>query len=503
MPEDLNLIQHVKTTLMDVVKHICSEKHSYTFYDADYDDYCTDRKATENVHEIVDTITSSRLYPSGEDIKSDKDKQNESHPNVLEDITAGSPDDCSNDCCYHAEESIMPGTASPFQNWHLIDDDISQSLQDSTTFHECLYQNFDSQEEPNLPSDGENVGTLYLETFQDWGPSKIISDTHDGPLSVIQENTNHFITDQNNTVCGQRSSFLNWSYWRKDFMVHGSTTQASQKTLKTILFKVPLMHAHSTSESLNKEGSSVDPLKPQACHSYISHSTSEERADNGMLCALDRQTDSGQNLVLKSMLPSVAKVLTHSLYIPITRSLTKIKAQGKEGEGDILYFRFSDLQLILALMAFQTDETSILMDTIEYLKELEARVDELESCIDFEGSSAMRDLELDLVEHTSDNYEGVEDEKQPLMRKRKASEIYETDTDLGKAIQKDIQPLDVKVDIAADEVLMRVICPWREHLLLDIMEAANDLNLDTHTVQSSTLNGILSLFLKSKVCTNE
>lgn len=236
-------------------------------------------------------------------------------------------------------------------------------------------------------------------------------------------------------------------------MVHGSTTQASQKTLKTILFKVPLMHAHSTSESLNKEGSSVYPLKPQACHSYISHSTSEERADNGMLCALDRQTDSGQYLVLKSMLPSVAK----------------------------------------------TDETSILMDTIEYLKELEARVDELESCTDFEGSSAMRDLELDLVEHTSDNYEGVEDEKQPLMRKRKASEIYETDTDLGKAIQKDIQPLDVKVDIAADEVLMRVTCPWREHLLLDIMEAANDLNLDTHTVQSSTLNGILSLFLKSKI----
>lgn len=389
---------------MDVVKHICSEKHSYTFYDADYDDYCTDRKATENGHEIVDTITSSRLYPSGEDIKSDKDKQNESHPNVLEDITAGSPDDCSNDCCYHAEESIMPGT-------------------------------------------------LYLETFQDWGASKIISDTHYGPLSVIQENTNHFITDQNKTVCGQRSSFLNWSYWRKDFMVHGSTTQASQKTLKTILFKVPLMHAHSTSESLNKEGSSVYPLKPQACHSYISHSTSEERADNGMLCALDRQTDSGQYLVLKSMLPSVAK----------------------------------------------TDETSILMDTIEYLKELEARVDELESCIDFEGSSAMRDLELDLVEHTSDNYEGVEYEKQPLMRKRKASEIYETDTDLGKAIQKDIQPLDVKVDIAADEVLMRVTCPWREHLLLDIMEAANDLNLDTHTVQSSTLNGILSLFLKSKI----
>ena len=262
------------------------------------------------------------------------------------------------------------------------------------------------------------------------------------------------------------------------------------------------MHAHSTSKSLNKEGSSVYPLKPQACRSYGSHSTFEERADNGMLWALDQPTDSGQYMVLKSMLPSVAKVPAHSLSIPFTRSLTKIRAQEKK-EGNIFYFRSSDQQLTSALMAFQTDETSILIDTTEYLKELEARVDELESCIDFEGSSAMRDLELDLVEYTSDNYEGVEEEKQHWTRKRKASEIHETDTDLSKAIQKDIQPLDVKVDIAEDEVLIRVNCPWREHLLLDIMEAANDLNLDTHTVQSSTFDGILSLFLKSKVCVNQ
>jgi len=486
---------------MEVVKPICSEKNSADLYDADYDDYYTDRKPTENGHEIVDAIPFSKLYPSGEYIKSDKGKQNDLHHNVLQDITICSANDCSNDCCKHTEESIMPhSTASPFRNWHLINEDRSQSLQDSTTFHGCLSQNFDSQEERNLPPDGKNIGTLRLETFQDWGASKIMCNTHYGrTLPVTQENTNHFITDQNKSICGHTSSFFNW---RKDFRIHVSRTQASQKTLKTILFKVPLMHAHSTSKSLNKEGSSVYPLKPQACRSYGSHSTFEERADNGMLWALDQPTDSGQYMVLKSMLPSVAKVPAHSLSIPFTRSLTKIRAQEKK-EGNIFYFRSSDQQLTSTLMAFQTDETSILIDTIEYLKELESRVDELESCIDFEGSSAMRDLELDLVEYTSDNYEGVEEEKQHWTRKRKASEIHETDTDLSKAIQKDIQPLDVKVDIAEDEVLIRVNCPWREHLLLDIMEAANDLNLDTHTVQSSTFDGILSLFLKSKVCVNQ
>lgn len=148
-------------------------------------------------------------------------------------------------------------------------------------------------------------------------------------------------------------------------------------------------------------------------------------------------------------------------------------------------------------MAFQTDETSILMDTIEYMKELEAKVEELESCIDIEGSSTMKDL--DLLEHTYDNYERAEDEQKPSVTKRKASEIFETDPDLSTATQTDTQSLDVKVNTVEQEVLIKLRCPWREHLLLDIMEAVTNLNLDTHTVQSSTLNGIVSLFLKSKI----
>lgn len=247
----MDLIQHLKTTLLEVVKPICSEEHSCASHGADYGDYYTCTKITGNGHEIVDTMSFSRISPSGEEAKLDKD------------ISIGSPDDCSNDCCHHAEESFMlDNTTSPFQNWDLVDDYISQSLQDSTTFYGCLSQNFGSQEDPKLSTNGENTETLHSETLQDRSSSKIMNDTHyRTTLSVIFENANQSFTDQNTSFCGSRSSF---AHWKKDFMVDGSTIQGSQETLKTILFKVPLMHSYSTLRSLEKEGNKVYPLKPQA-----------------------------------------------------------------------------------------------------------------------------------------------------------------------------------------------------------------------------------------------
>lgn len=140
-------------------------------------------------------------------------------------------------------------------------------------------------------------------------------------------------------------------------------------------------------------------------------------------------------------------------------------------------------------MIFQTDEAIILTDhTIEYL----AGVDELESSLDLKRTNVAKNLNM--LEQTSDSY-----------NKSKASENNETDPDLHKANQMEIlQPLDVdmEVSIVEHEVLITLSCPWREFLLIDIMETLSKLNLDTHTIQSSTLDGTLSVFLKSKVCVN-
>lgn len=150
----------------------------------------------------------------------------------------------------------------------------------------------------------------------------------------------------------------------------------------------------------------------------------------------------------------------------------------------------------------QINKASILSDTIKYLKELEARVEELESCmvsVDFEARA--RRKYLDIVEQISDNYDRkkIDNGRKPWINKRKACDMDETDPELNEGVPEDGLPLDVKVSIKELEVLIEMRCPYREYILLDVMDAINNLHLDAYSVQSSAPNGILTLTLKSKV----
>lgn len=86
----------------------------------------------------------------------------------------------------------------------------------------------------------------------------------------------------------------------------------------------------------------------------------------------------------------------------------------------------------------------------------------------------------------------------PWINKRKACDIDETDPELSRVVPKDGPLFDMKVKIKEQEVLIEMRCPSREYLLLDIIEALNNLNLDAHSVQSSTIDGILTVTLQSK-----
>lgn len=137
------------------------------------------------------------------------------------------------------------------------------------------------------------------------------------------------------------------------------------------------------------------------------------------------------------------------------------------------------------------------------MKDLEARAEEMESCMDTVEAIARRKY-LDRVEKTSDNYEKtkMDNVKKTWLNKRKACDIDETDPDLNRVVPRESLPLDVKVSVKEQEVLIEMRCPYREYILLDIMDAINNLYLDAHSVQSSTLDGVLTLSLTSKVCTS-
>lgn len=106
----------------------------------------------------------------------------------------------------------------------------------------------------------------------------------------------------------------------------------------------------------------------------------------------------------------------------------------------------------------------------------------------------------DITERTSDNYGHNENAngKRPSINKRKASNIDAADAELNWVLSKD-NLADMTVTVIEKEVLIEMLCPWRECLLLEIVDAISNLHLDAHSVQSSTTDGILTLKLRSKV----
>ena len=144
-------------------------------------------------------------------------------------------------------------------------------------------------------------------------------------------------------------------------------------------------------------------------------------------------------------------------------------------------------------MFMQVDKVSILDNTIEYVKELERRVEELNACKEV---AEPRQKPQDTAERTSENYgfNKIGNRKKQLINKRKAREIDEIIEP-----EKDSSTGNVTVSVIDKEVLIEIKCSWRECLLLEIMDAITHLHLDSYSVQSTNTDGILSLTVKSKV----
>ncbi|WOL10534.1 transcription factor EGL1-like [Canna indica] len=161
--------------------------------------------------------------------------------------------------------------------------------------------------------------------------------------------------------------------------------------------------------------------------------------------------------------------------------------------------KFLVLQSIIPSIS-KVDKATILGDTIEYLGDLERRVQELESC----WESAELDTKNtrkhpDVAERTSDNYGNKETEnaRKPPANKRKASDLIEAEAEHHWLLSKD-GPIDVNVTMKEKELSVEMQCPWRECLLLEIIESISNFHLDPVSMQSSIADGVLALTIKSK-----
>ncbi|XVF80066.1 hypothetical protein PTKIN_Ptkin15bG0040800 [Pterospermum kingtungense] len=441
VPEDPNLVQHIKACLLDFSKPVCSEKSSSAPHNADDDIGPVCAKVD---HEMVDLLDLENLYSPTEEIKFDQENFNELHENINEDFNIGSPNECSNGCEQNLtmEDSFMledvSGVASRVQSWHFMDDDFSiqeKAAISSPKQASVSYSHFKEPQESNRTK----LSSLEPEGGDDLHYKKTLSAVLGTPNWLIQSQSLH--------TCGYESSFTSWK--KGGLPNFHRSPRVQQNIFRKILFAVPLMHGSSSLMSQEQNGG-------KHCLGKL-----EKVDDHDRGCILpEKRSEEEKFLVLRSMVPSISEI----------------------------------------------DKASILNDTIKYLKDLEARVEELESCmdsVDFEARP--RRNSLDVVEQTSGNYENrskVDNAKKSWINKRKAYDIdenHETGSELDRVIPKDgLITSDVKVSIKDQEVIIEIRSPSREFLLMDVMDAANNLHLDVHTVQSSTLGGFVIVTMKSK-----
>nr|BBG28373.1 basic Helix-Loop-Helix transcription factor 1 [Cymbidium hybrid cultivar] len=242
-----------------------------------------------------------------------------------------------------------------------------------------------------------------------------------------------------------RSNKSSFKVWKRGSRALKIITKTPQRMLKNILIDSKWMNGHHLLKPQDEHLPRNKSWKTEADDTNANHVLSERRR---------REKLNEKFLVLRSLVPSISKV----------------------------------------------DKTSILADTIEYLKELERRVEELESC----REEADQDMKArrkypDIAERTSDNYGNNEliHCLKPSSNKRKASEIDET-KDENQCLLAKNGLVDINITMIEKVVLIEMQCPWRDLLLLDIIEAMNNLRLDAQSVQSSIDDGNLSITLRSK-----
>ncbi|CAI0476251.1 unnamed protein product [Linum tenue] len=338
--------------------------------------------------------------------------------------------------------------ASQVESWLLMDDDdddlsapsINRSLNSSESISQTIA---DPQNFVAFPqSDSEACNRVKMAA-----PGLPSNDLHyQSVVSSILKTSHPLILGPHLRNCRQESSFLSWK--KVGFMQQQSQNVKvgiQQKMLKKILFDFPQKHIYGyTPDNGFIDGDLISEADEVSMNQMLSERKQREVLDERLM-------------ILKSMVPSVNKV----------------------------------------------DRVSILEETIKYLQELERRVEQLETQrqqMEPEVISTERKInQRTSSERTSDNYGSTKrngSASRTVGNKRKASETIE----MRPKIKVNIATKgdNVNVSMNMNGPVIKVHCPWREGILIRIMEELTRLHLDSHSVRTSTSDGILSVTIESE-----
>ncbi|XP_062074328.1 transcription factor EGL1 [Humulus lupulus] len=345
------------------------------------------------------------------------------------------------------------GAASQVQSWQIMDDELSNCVLHSLDSSDCISQTLVNHERVEPDPIYELVDEHPLQDLQDCNHIKMspldlqTKDLHyQGVLSTVLKSSHQLILGTHHEKFHHESSFVSW----KKGMFHKllKPRGTPQNLVKKILYEVPQMHLNRTIDSLEDNSIGSGVWRPEADEIGMNHAIAERKR---------RERLNEKFSILKGMVPSLSK----------------------------------------------EDKVSILDDAIQYLKELEKRVEELESSkdsTDVEPRTTKRKPQ-DAREGTSDNYrkKKISSGTKQLMNKRKVCDINDVEPEKNHYVSKECSVDNVAVNMKNKDVIIEIRCPWREGVLLEIMDTLSNLQLDSHSVQSSTMDGVISLTIKSMI----
>ncbi|XP_076913657.1 transcription factor EGL1-like [Bidens hawaiensis] len=174
-------------------------------------------------------------------------------------------------------------------------------------------------------------------------------------------------------------------------------------------------------------------------------------------------------MLLKSVLYKVPKMHENRLLWPPDENLDQMRRFEDDDVKNIDH-RFSVVSALVPSSG-KVDKVSLLDDTIDYLKTLERKVETLQS-----------NKLYDAQEMKCDSY----------CNKRKAS------CDL-KDLQEECFSDCITVSAIDKDVTIEIRCRWRDNMMVQVFDALSSLKLESYSVNSSTIDGILTLTIESKV----
>ncbi|ESQ29020.1 hypothetical protein EUTSA_v10023356mg [Eutrema salsugineum] len=324
---------------------------------------------------------------------------------------------------------INGGGASQVQSWQFVGEELSNCVHQSLNSSDCVSQTFVGTTR-RVACDPRKSKVQRLGQIQEQSNHVNMDDDvhYQSVISTIFKTTHQLILGPQFQNFDKRSSFTRW----KRSSSAETLGEKSQKMLKKIIFEVPLMNQKALLLPDTPEDSEFKVGDETANHAFSERKRREKLNDRFM--------------TLRSIIPSISKI----------------------------------------------DKVSILDDTIEYLQELQRRVQELESC----RESTNTEIRIAMKRKKPED----EDERASancMNSKRKESDVNvgeDEPADTGYAGLTD----NLRIGSFGNEVVIELRCAWREGILLEIMDVISDLNLDSHSVQSSTGDGLLCLTVNCK-----